>query len=89
MIDLHQKQEYQKNAKVVTLMKSFNTTGACIPNKHYMIDLKSRMIQIKAMIDAGEYFTINRARQYGKTTMLTALRNYLQEYGFVKTKNEK
>ncbi len=79
MIDLHQNQEYQKNAKVVTLMKSFNTTGACIPTKHYMIDLKSRMIQIKAMIEAGEYFTINRARQYGKTTMLTALRHYLQD----------
>ncbi len=60
-------------------MKSFNTIGACIPDKHYIIDLKSRMIQFKAMIDAGEYFMINRARQYGKTTMLTAPKNYLQD----------
>ena len=30
------------------------------------------------MIDAGEYFTINRARQYGKTTMLQELALYLK-----------
>ena len=29
------------------------------------------------MVDAGEYFTINRARQYGKTTTLNALRKAL------------
>ena len=28
-------------------------------------------------MDAGKYFVINRARQYGKTTTLTALRDYL------------
>ena len=33
------------------------------------------------MIDAGQYFTINRARQYGKTTTLRALAKYLaQDY---------
>ena len=30
------------------------------------------------MVDAGEYFTINRARQYGKTTLLAALTEYLK-----------
>ena len=30
------------------------------------------------MIDAKKYFTINRARQYGKTTTLQALFGYLQ-----------
>ena len=30
------------------------------------------------MVDAGEYFTINRARQYGKTTLLAALAEYLK-----------
>ena len=30
------------------------------------------------MVDAGQYFTINRARQYGKTTTLQALREYLK-----------
>ena len=54
-------------------MKKFNTTAVCIPSKHYMVDLSERMKEIKKMVDAGEYFTINRARQYGKTTTLNAL----------------
>ena len=60
-------------------MKKFNTTGVCIPSKHYMVDLSDRVAEIKKMVDAGEYFTINRARQYGKTTTLNALRNTLKE----------
>ena len=64
-------------------MRKFNTTAVCIPSKHYMVDLTSRIAQIKEMILAGEYFTINRARQYGKTTMLNALRNELSADYFV------
>lgn len=59
-------------------MKVFNTTGVCIPSKHYMVDLTERVRQIRKMVDAGEYFTINRARQYGKTTTLHALAKYLK-----------
>ena len=59
-------------------MKEFNTTAVCIPTKHYMVDLTERMAEIKELIDAGKYFTINRARQYGKTTTLTALKAYLK-----------
>ncbi|MBQ9252512.1 MAG: AAA family ATPase [Clostridia bacterium] len=58
-------------------MKRFNTTAVCIPSKHYMVDLTERVKEIKKMVDDGEYFTINRARQYGKTTTLNALKNYL------------
>lgn len=54
-------------------MKTFKTAGACIPERNYMVDLSSRIEAIKAMVDQGLYFTINRARQYGKTTTLTAL----------------
>lgn len=43
-----------------------------------MIDLSERLTEIKKMVDAGEYFTINRARQYGKTTLLAALAEYLK-----------
>ena len=46
-----------------------------------MVDLSARVAEIKEMVDAGEYFTINRARQYGKTTTLTALKQALiREY---------
>ena len=58
-------------------MKKFNTTGPCFPDKHYMVNLDERLKEIEAMVDAGEYFTINRARQYGKTTTLSALQKYL------------
>ena len=57
----------------VDAMKKFNITGTCFPNKHYMVDLTSRVAQIKAMVDDGAYFCINRGRQYGKTTTLHAL----------------
>ena len=50
-----------------------NTEAVCIPSKHYMVDLSERVKEIKKLVDAGKYFTINRARQYGKTTTLTAL----------------
>lgn len=58
-------------------MKEFNTTAVCIPSKHYMVDLSERVKEIKKLVDAGKYFTINRARQYGKTTTLLALQQYL------------
>lgn len=57
--------------------KRFNTTGACFPDQHYMVDITDRLIAIKKMIDCGDYFVINRGRQYGKTTTLNALETYL------------
>ncbi|MBR0093142.1 MAG: ATP-binding protein [Lachnospiraceae bacterium] len=60
-------------------MKVFNTTGVCVPEKHYMVDLAKRVQQIRKMVDAGKYFCINRSRQYGKTTTLAALRRALQD----------
>ncbi|MBQ6744031.1 MAG: AAA-like domain-containing protein [Acidaminococcaceae bacterium] len=59
-------------------MKEFNTTAVCIPAKHYMVDITERVKEIKKLIDAGKYFTINRARQYGKTTTLKALQQALE-----------
>ena len=58
-------------------MKVFNTTAMCIPEEHYMVDITERVKEIKKLIDAKKYFTINRARQYGKTTTLTALDKFL------------
>ena len=58
-------------------MKEFNVTGTCFPQMHYMADTSEKINQIVNKIDAGRYFTINRARQYGKTTTLRLLRNEL------------
>ncbi len=46
---------------------------------HYMVNLESRLEEVRCLIDGGEYFSINRARQYGKTTMLHALARYLED----------
>lgn len=65
-------------------MKEFNTTAVCVPSRHYMVDLSRRVEEIKEIVDAGKYFTINRARQYGKTTTLTALGDHLsKEYDVI------
>ncbi len=61
-------------------MKTFNTTAVCVPDKNYMVDLSERVGEITTqLVDCGKYFTINRARQYGKTTTLTALERYLSQ----------
>jgi len=44
-----------------------------------MIDISERLEQIKGMVDAGQYFTINCARQFGKTTTLQMLNEYLKK----------
>ncbi|MDE6897190.1 MAG: hypothetical protein K2P43_13595 [Lachnospiraceae bacterium] len=57
--------------------KRFNTTGICYPDEHYMVNLDRRLDELTRLIDQNEYFTINRARQYGKTTTI----NLLEENG--------
>ncbi len=54
-------------------MKTFNTTGTCRPTEHYMVDITERLEIIRKMIERGDYFCINRGRQYGKTTTLEAI----------------
>lgn len=57
----------------------FNVNGLCYPDENYMVNLDERLKKIKALIDGQKYFVINRARQYGKTTLLWALKQSLQE----------
>ena len=61
------------------MRRYFNTEGACRPDIHYMVRIDDRLEQIKRRyVDRGKYFLINRGRQYGKTTTLKALAEYLQ-----------
>ena len=54
-----------------------------------MVDTEKRFKAIEELIDFGEYFTINRARQYGKTTMLQMIRRKLSDkYLIIKTSFE-
>lgn len=65
------------------MSKIFNVTAVCIPEQHYMVNIDSRLAEIKKLIDDGKYFTINKARQYGKTTTLMALEQYLKKEYYV------
>ncbi len=63
------------------MSRYFNTEGSCNPLDHYMVNLDGRLDQIKTeCAEPGKYFTINRARQYGKTTTLGALAGYLRKW---------
>lgn len=55
------------------MSKRFNTTGTCISDKHYMMDTTNKLNKIIKMIEYGDYFIINRPRQFGKTTTLSLL----------------
>lgn len=62
------------------MAKYFNTEGSCKPQEHYMVKLDDRLAYIKRMlIDRKKYFVINRGRQYGKTTTLRSLEEYLKD----------
>ncbi len=54
--------------------KRFNITGICVPGIHYMVDISTAVDEItRNYVENGEYFTINRARQFGKTTTIEQL----------------
>jgi len=61
------------------MQKRFNSTGVCVSRKHYMVDISNKLQQIKKLIDNEFYFTINRPRQYGKTTTLNEINNALKD----------
>ena len=68
------------DGKGAGMRRYFNTEGRCEPGIHYMVRLDSRLEQIKRLyVDRGKYFAINRGRQYGKTTTLAALAEYLKD----------
>lgn len=60
------------------MKKRFNTTGLCIPNMHYMVDIIDKLDKIMELIKAKDYFIINRPRQYGKTTTMYMLEQRLK-----------
>ncbi|MCQ2235039.1 MAG: ATP-binding protein [Paludibacteraceae bacterium] len=60
-------------------MKAFNTAGTCRPNEHYMVDITERVEIIRKMVAKGDYFCINRGRQYGKTTTLEAIKKQFSD----------
>ena len=65
--------------RISRMRKEFNITGNCNPQRHYMVNSERCFRAVEKLIDTGEYFTINRARQYGKTTTLDMIWRRLSE----------
>jgi hypothetical protein len=75
--------------ETLTSMREFNVTGLCVPGMHYMADTSGKIAQIMELVEKGRYFTINRGRQYGKTTTLFLLEKRLpKEYTVIKVSFE-
>lgn len=61
------------------MKKEFNITGICLPEHHYMVDIRPKLGEVMNFVEKGRYFIINRPRQYGKTTMLGSIQDYLKD----------
>jgi hypothetical protein len=63
------------------MKKRFNITGLCFPESNYMADVSKKLEKTLDLVHFGEYFIINRPRQYGKTTTLNTIANTLDQTG--------
>ena len=62
------------------MKREFNDTGVCVRNMHYMADTSRQMKDIfELLIEPGKYFTINRGRQFGKTTTISLIAEMLEK----------
>jgi hypothetical protein len=61
--------------------RSFNTSGPCILDQHYMVPALRRLPTIRRLIDEQRYFVLHAPRQVGKTTSLLALAQELTQSG--------
>lgn len=64
------------------MKKEFNVTGSCKPELHYMADIGNKIKKVETLIEKGKYFTINRPRQHGKSTILESLEPRLFASGY-------
>jgi len=63
--------------------REFNDAGLCVPHLHYMADRSAKIDKLVKLVEKGKYCTINRPRQYGKTTVLYLLEKQLEKMGYL------
>ncbi|OFY67081.1 MAG: hypothetical protein A3H98_06850 [Bacteroidetes bacterium RIFCSPLOWO2_02_FULL_36_8] len=61
------------------MSREFNITGTCIAEKHYMVDISENLKEVFQLVEKGNYFTISRPRQFGKTTSLFYLKKMIRK----------
>ena len=64
-------------------MRFFNTAGPVRTEDHYTLDILGRfnLQEMLMLIEQKKYFILHAPRQTGKTSMLLALSDYLNEEG--------
>ena len=60
-------------------MREFNTSGPCDPALHYTVMREALMLEGKAKVNKGRFFTLFAPRQAGKTTFFKLLLNELEK----------
>jgi hypothetical protein len=60
-------------------MREFNTSGPCDPALHYTVMREALMVEGKAKVNKGRFFTLFAPRQAGKTTFFKLLLNELEK----------
>ncbi len=62
-------------------MKSFNISGPCDPELHYMVPAESRTPDLRGYLQRRSYLVVHAPRQSGKTTALRSLARRLTQDG--------
>ncbi len=60
---------------------SFNTTGPCDPERHYMLPPEERLPDLLNYVDEQLYFVVHAARQTGKSTAMIGFAKELRAAG--------
>jgi hypothetical protein len=63
------------------MRRSFNTTGPCAPERHFMLPPVGRLPDLQPFIDRQQYFVLHAPRQTGKTTAMRAFAEALRASG--------
>lgn len=62
-------------------MREFNIFGPVYPEHHYHVDRVAVKAAMRTKVEKGRYFTLNAARQTGKTTLFREIISELSESG--------
>jgi hypothetical protein len=65
-----------------SMNKYFNTSGSCLPTRHYMLGRDTLVQRGMDLVRAERYFTIWAPRQTGKTTYFRLLKTKLEKIGY-------
>jgi type II secretory pathway predicted ATPase ExeA len=64
---------------ILLIMREFNTSGPCDPALHYTVMREALMLEGKAKVNKGRFFTLFAPRQAGKTTFFKLLLKVLEK----------